>query len=412
MKKNVFFVFAIALMMVIAGVMSTGCEKGFHFVDKNGNDIVVPVPETVGLSATTSSGSGMKIASGQTIYTDSIYYSRFWLTPATGNIVVGMWTIRYPNNTIFYQSVSPENQADTIFPHGGNFSLEVSGTYQGQTFLFNNVTVIVGSAPPPPPPPTIPTSPVRLYNFNVSGGIATVSVAISKAQWQNQSGATWFHVKRVNGLNFLDSLYVSSTIDSVFFSLIFSAINQNYVEFNSGFYDGSVGGVWLIPGYGATPSILYTGAVGVPYGGSENFFGFRFHDAGSGVYELRTHSGTLVLSTSTIAPPPIPGNAGDGAGNNYQVRWSGYYHWFKTNEPNPTLRWKMGPTGTWNYLTPNPVIWSANPNYVTWEFPQLTGQVRWQNGTGTGASFIPDFTGMTNSQYYNTTSNELVVNMK
>lgn len=412
MKKNVFFVFAIALMMVIAGVMSTGCEKDFKFVDNNGNGNEDPTPKAVGLSVSTPSGNGMKIASGQTLYTDTVYYNSFWLTPAVGaTIPMGIWTIRDSNNVVMYQSAIAENGIDIKFPKNGNYSLEVSGTYQGTPFLFNNITIVVGTvSPPPPPPPTTATSPVRLYNFSVNGGTATVDVAISKAQWQSQSGAAWFHVKRFNNLNFLGNQSVVSTTDSVFFSLTFSAINQAYMEFNAAFHDGSPGGVWLIPSYGTPPSILYTGSSGVPYGGSENFFGFRFHDAGSGVYELRTHSGTLVLSTSAITPPPIPGNAGDGSLNNYQVRWSGYYHWFKTNEPNPTLRWRMGPTGTWNYLTPNPTVWPSNTAYITWEFPQLTGQVRWQNGTGTGANFVPDTVGMAHSMYYS--GNELVKYMK
>lgn len=395
-------------MMATAGIINTGCEKDFSFmpIDKGGNE--VPTIETVGLSVTTSGGN-MKIASNQTIYTDSVYYNSFWLTPATGTVIpMGMWTIWDSNNVVIYQSAVVENGIDIKFPFNGNFTLEVSGTYQGNPFLFNNITIVVGSVLPPPPPPVTATSPVRLYNFAVSGGTATVDVAISKAQWQSQSGATWFHVKRVNNLNFLGNQAVVSTTDSVFFSLSFSAINQTYVEFNAAFHDGSPGGIWLIPSYGTPPSILYTGVTGVPYNGSENFFGFRFHDAGSGIYELRTHSGTLVLSTITPTPPPIPGNAGDGALNNYQVRWSGYDHWFKTNQTNPTIRWRMGTTGTYTYISPNPIVWANNTAYITWTFPQLTGQVRWQNGTGTGASFVPDTVGMAHSMYYDASTQELV----
>ncbi len=410
MKKRTFFVFRITLIVIIAGLMA--CEKSFIFIEES-----YPTEETVEaaveLNFTLRSGGNIKVYNGQTLLTDSIYYNSFWLAPATGAIIsTGIWLIRDSNNNSIYQSAMPENGIDIKFPSNGNYSLEVSGTYQENPFLFNNITIVVGTVFPPPPTPATATSPVRLYNFSVSGGTATVNVAISKAQWQSQSGAVWFHVKRINNLNFLGNQAVTSTTDSVFFSLSFSAINQAYVEFNSAFHDGSTGGVWLIPGYGTPPSILYTGAMGLPYEGSENFFGFRFHDVGAGVYELRTHSMTLILSTATPTTPQIPGNAGDGVFNNYQVRWSGYYHWFKTNEPNPSLRWRMGPAEAWNYLTPSPTIWISNSNYVIWEFTQLTGQFRWQNGAGTGDNFVPDTIGMAHSMYYDANTQELVKYMK
>ncbi len=395
MKKNL-----VILMMAMVAMFFAGCEKEFNFQPQENGEIIDST-NTVQLFYSVDNGTkeskGEISTGGGTIIADSGIYISFWLEPATGsNMAKGIYEIVDSSSLNFiYQSSVAENGID-IRPDVGKYGLKVYNISPGTPSFFDNITIIVNGTTPPPPPTQ--TSPVRLYNLNVSGGNASVNVAISKSQWQAQATANWFYLRRVNGLNFVGNQAVTSTTDSVFFQLNFSAVDQTYVEFNAGYHDGSVGGVWLMPGYGNPPSIL-AGGINTPYGGSENFFGFRLHSTTNGNWELRTHNGTLVLSTGTPTPNPIPGNNGDGLTNNYQVRWSGYYHYFKTSLASPTFRYRLGTTGAWVFITPSQL--ANNPDYWEIHFPSgTTGEINFQWGAGSITTFAPSSTEMQNSMYW------------
>jgi hypothetical protein len=394
MKRVVISVFLVAAIILIA---ASGCEKDFNFApiskgqEPNGS---VELKYSKGI-----------IFSGDTIYGDSAYYFGLWLTPSTGtSIATGTFEIKYQNN-IIYLSSAPENGIDWKAPYPGEFDLDVTGNFQGTPFSYTNIKIFVtGGAVP-----TLATSPVRLSNFIVSGGMASVDIAVSKAEHIQFTNSTWFYVRRVNNMNWSTNNSVVNQGDSVFFTLTFPATNLAYAEFNVAYHDGSVGGMWLTPSAGNPPSILYSGSQNIPYNGSGSFFGLRLHILSPSQSELRTHSGVLLLSTGTAANP-IPGNNGDGIMNNYQVRWSGFAHWFKTSLASPTFRYKIGINGTWAYLSAQQ--WAQNPDYFQVEIPIGTiGELRFQFGTGTGSSFIPATGEMSNSMYYEAVTTSLVRNV-
>ncbi len=347
------------------------------------------------------------ITSGQTVSGDTAYYFSFWLSPATGDpIAMGIWTISNSNGVTVYQSATAENGIDFKPAMAGTYTLGVTGNLAGQAFSYSNITVIAtGAGNGNNPGLPNPCSPVRLHSLQVSGGTASVGVVISKREYQAQSSANWFHLFRINGQGFTTNQAVTSETDSVRFTLSFPAVNQTYVEFNAGFHDGSTGGMWLTPGAGSPPSILYT-AGNIPYNYSSNYFGFRFHVNGN-LNEIRTYNGTLLLSTGG-ASIPIPGNQGDGPANNYQVRNSGYIHYFKSAIVNPTFRYRIGNT---SYTELPATSLAINNEYFQVNIPAGTmGEMRFQYGSGTGANFVPA-SSMANSMYYEQNSGELVKNL-
>lgn len=410
MKKNVFaMLIAMAMMVIFAG-----CEKEINFnpgQDDGGIINRVELNYSVhGMEKSIAEKSA--IVSGEIISGSVNYYFSFWLTPAIGNpIALGIFTIRNANNVIVYTSATAENGIDHKFLEPGNYSLGVNGNFGGTAFSFENITISVTASGiiPDDPEEISATSPVRLSNFHIDGGTAYVNVVISKNEYQAQTGANWFYVKRINGTDWSTNNAVVSEADSVRFTLSFPATNQTYVELNAAFHDGSTGGMWLTPSAGEHPSVLYSGGANTPYNNSGSFFGMRLHINGNSA-ELRTYAGILLLSTEDEVEVTIPGNNGDGPSNSYTIRWSGYTHFFKSEINNPTFRYKIGATGTYSFLTAT--ICPTNPDYYQVEVPSsTTGEMRFQFGTGTGSSFVPSLIEMSHSMYYEGTTLELVKNI-
>ncbi len=411
MKRNIFAV----LIAMAAMVIFAGCEKEINFNpgQDNDGDIINRVELNYSVHGPEKSAVEKNaIVSGAEISGSVNYYFSFWLTPATGDpIALGIFEIRNEDDVIVYISATAENGIDHKFSEPGMYTLLVNGNLGGTSFNFNNIEInVLESGVIPDDPDEIPaTSPVRLHNFHIDGNTAYVNVVISKSEYQAQSSASWFHVKRVNGTDWSTNNAVISEEDSVRFTLSFPATNQTYVEFNAAFHDGSTGGMWLTPSAGQTPSILYSGATNTPYNNSGSFFGMRLNINGSAA-ELRTYAGILLLSTEDEIEIAIPGNNGDGPSNDYTVRWSGYTHFFKTEVTNPTFRYKIGSTGTYEFLTAT--VCPTNSEYFQVEIPAgTTGEMRFQFGTGTGSSFVPSLIEMSHSMYYEGTTLELVKNI-
>jgi hypothetical protein len=289
--------------------------------------------------------------------------------------------------------------------------LRVQGNYNGTAFDYDNITVTVTGSGGDGDDDTIPpTSPVRLYNFNISGNNASVQVAISKNEYAAQTSSNWFHIYRANGTGFVTNQTVTSETDSVRFTLNFSATTNTYVEFNAAYHDGTAGGMWLTPSAGENPSILYSGSQDIPYNNSGSFFGFRLHIISTSQAELRTYSGVTVATLGTTTNVDIPGENGDGPANGYTVRWSGYKHFIKTAITSPTFRYKIGTNGTWTFLS---LTQNVNPEYRELTFPNgTTGELQFQWGTGnTNTTFVPATTEMSTSMYWSTTLMTLVKNI-
>lgn len=410
MKTKIFSV----LLALTVMVFFSGCRDDYNFPDFGENKLnPVGLNYSVhGMEKSTVVGKSA-IVSGEIISGSINYYFSFWLTPAVGDpMAMGIFTIRDENDMIVYTSATAENGIDHKFLEPGNYSLEVSGNFGGTAFLFENITisVLASGIIPDDPEEVSATSPVRLSNFHIDGGTAYVNVVISKNEYQAQSGANWFYVKRINGTDWSTNNAVTSETDSVRFILSFQANNQAYIEFNSAFHDGSTGGMWLTPSAGEYPSVLYSGASNTPYNNSGSFFGMRLHINGSSA-ELRTYNGILLLSTEDEeVEVTVPGNNGDGPSNEYTVRWSGYTHFFKSGINNPTFRYKIGTNGTYSFLAVT--ICPTNPDYYQVEVPSsTTGEMRFQFGTGTSTNFVPSLVEMSHSMYYESSSFELIKNI-
>jgi hypothetical protein len=401
MKKVMF-------LLSVMAILFAGCEK-FEYNDApekpslpEDNAIVVELRHSLG--DMTKNGSLKNIIySGQTIAGNKEYFFNFWLT-ASGSQQdpEGEYEIRN-EDSIVYGPSSPRNGIEHKFQEAGTYILEVSGVFEGESFNFENIQITVTEEGVV----ELETHPVRLYNFEISGETASVEVAISKEEYSNIDPSTeWNYLKRINGSNFENGLEISEPVeyDSVRFVLSFDAEDNDYIEFNA--HHGSE---WLTPSLGNPPSILYSGSSNEPYLGSGSYFGFRFHIVGEDA-ELRTYDDQLLLTAEEGTSQTVPGENGDELSHNYQVRWTGYTRWFKTTTSSPSFRWKIGTEGEWEYITPSE--WSNNPEYWEIELPDtISGELRFQFGEGTGLSFAPSSNEMNNSQYYEFSSNELVVNI-
>lgn len=400
----------IVLGLIIFSIIIGGCRKDID-VESPKKD---QVPEKkVELNFSIKEGKSTKeknglIVSGQTLSGNINYYFNFWLSPASGeNIALGIFTITNEGGTKVYETSTPENGIDFKATATGDYTLSATGNYGGENFSFTNITIKVTSGGVDPEDPN-PTSPVTLKNLRIVNDNALVDVTISKKEYSEYSNVSWFHVYRINGSGFQGNQAVINETDSIKFTLTFSATNQNYVEFNAGFYNNA-DPWWFTPNAGQTPSILYAGGANTPFTSSGNYFGFRLVVNGQNA-EIRSYSGITILTTSTGSNDPIPGNNGDGPANNYQVRWSGYTHYFKTTDSNPTFRYRIGATGTYTFLPATQV--ATNTAYYSVEIPSgTTGELRMQFGTGTGANFLQNSTMMSNSMYYETSTQELAKNL-
>jgi hypothetical protein len=163
----------------------------------------------------------------------------------------------------------------------------------------------------------------------------------------------------------------------------------------AGMFDGSQNGLWLTPS-SYSGCLLYSGNENLPYQNSAYFFGFSLV-INNNNYKFESYSGTTILNFSGNGNN-IPGEAGDLLINNYQVRWTGFTHYFKTSLNAPVLRYKIGNNGSWTYTSLS--HFSENQNYWFLTFPNLSGELFFQWGTGTDANFAPATSEMENSMYY------------
>jgi len=410
MRTKVVFLF-----MAVIGLMFSSCEKEEYFMmvseeDNENPSNQISLNYSLKESQKSSKAEGTNLVNGQTITGNIAYYFSFWLNPSEGVVAKGIYTITNTKTSaiVYGPSAAAENGIDFKFPEAANYSLKVEGNYDGQNFLYENITIIVTPSDTTTGNTSL-TSPVRLYDFSLNGTNAIVKIAISKAEYQSSSSANWFYVKRTNGQGFVGNQSLTSENDSVRFTLTFPANSNDYIEFNVGYHDGSSGGMWLTPSIGQNPSILWSGNQNLPYTNSGSFFGFRLHVISSTQAELRNYGGTTLITFNSASTTQIPGEAGDGPSTQYTVRWSGFKHFFKTSITSPTFRYKVGTNGTWNFLT---VSNNANPSYKEITFPdQTTGEIHFQWGTGTGTSFVPATSEMAYSIYWSPSNQSLVKNI-
>lgn len=370
----------ILLLTVILGIaLMNSCNKEYWF-----NNDIPDNPSTVGkvklLYSDGSKDPKGEITSGSTIHTNSTYPTRFWMVYDGDTIPVGVYRIT-KNNLVVHET---DTVNGTIYQFSeGTYLLNVLGlNIPNQSF--ENINIIVGT--PTPPPSNEETFPIRLYNLNVGSQNVTLNVRANITQWGNITSNQFFYVKRINGLNFVSSQTITRVNDSLFFTLSFPKSNSTFVEFNAGYVLNDTLPLWLTPSYGNPPSILYNG-VGVPYSDSHYYFSFRLVQNGND-WEIRTHSGTLILTTGSSSSQEIPGDHGDGIANNYQVRWLGENIYIKTSLAT-MLRYKKEGDLNWTYV---PLILALNTNFKTGAQGNngnyIPTYIQW--GTGTNdANFIP-----------------------
>lgn len=384
MKKLLF------LLTVILGIaLMSSCSKEYEF-----NNNIPENPNTFGkvklLYYDGSKNPKGEIVSGSTIHTNSTYPTRFTMVYDGDTIPVGVYRIA-KNNLVVHET---DTVNGTIYHFSdGTYMLNVLGlNIPNQSF--ENITIIAGI--PTPPPSNEETFPIRLYNLNVGAQNVTLSVRANITQWGNITSNQFFHVKRINSLNFESSQAITKVNDSLFFTITFPKINSTFIEFNAGYFLNDTTPKWLTPSYGNPPSILYNGT-GIPYSDSHSYFSFRLIQNGND-WEIRTHSGTLILTTGSGSSQQIPGDHGDGIANNYQVRWFGENIYIKTTLAT-TLRYKKEGDVNWTYV---PLLLALNPTFKTCiqgnngsYDPKYT-----QWGTGTNDSnFIPFNNEMNMSAY-------------
>jgi hypothetical protein len=378
----------LVILLSIVAVIS-GCKK-FEFEDP---EVFVPNKEEVKLFVSNGNQKNNNIIkSNDTVYGNVNYYFSFWLTPAG---VHGNFTIADSTGANIFSQVN--NSVDWLAPMTGTYKLNVIG----DTFGFTNITIIVTGGNINPPNPG-PYAGPRLYNLIVNDSTVSVDVVITKEEYKNANPSySWFWLKRINNLNFVTKLpIVSQTTDSIYFTITFPRVSGTIVEFNSGIDDGTTGGAWLTPSAYGGP---LPGSNGNPYSYSNSYFGFKFVIGTN--WEIQSIGGTTILSIANN----LPGSAGDGWSNHYQVRWTGLSYFIRTSSN--SFRYKIGSNGTWNYSTMTTV--SYNTNYMTLSLPTgISGQIYFQWGTGNSdATFSGFTTEMSKSKFYITSSNACVKNL-
>jgi hypothetical protein len=385
------------LALIVLFLALAGCQKEDHLrspqlggSNDNGGFITPQLFFSAGDQTKSTGNNKSEIQSGQTISGDVAYFFRFWLTPEGS---LGEFVIRNSFGQIIFLEQG-KTQFEIKFQETGTYDLEVISILVGNEFLFDDITIVVTDGQEEPETIDVPaTKPVVLSNLFVNGSTASVDVAICKKEYSNQLASDWFFVSLIGGdFSTRNNLNSNSCLDSVRFTLQFPAVNQTKVEFNAAFEDESTGGVWLTAGAGNPASILFDQT-----NGSGNFFSFRFHVNGSEA-EIRTLTGTLVLSTSGVEEAIIPGEDGDGPATNYQVRWTGLNQFFKTEITSPTFRFRIGLEGEFTEMPLT--LFPENNDFVQVTLPSSVSgsQVRMQIGTGTGENFVPS-SEMENSQY-------------
>ncbi len=385
----------ILLLTVILGItLMNSCNKEYDFPVKP-NHPNNPNATTVKLFYSTGAkGEKGEIVSGQTIYTDSLYNTLFYLVPTEGDtIAIGNFSIT--QGTLGLLQANQVNGIPYKFPHG-IYSLNVTNINIGNA-SFSNITVNSGNQAPPPPS-TENTFPIRLYDLNVGTDNVTVKVRANISQWGNISSTLFDYVKRIDANGWTTGT-VTKINDSLMFQISFPKTNGSYVEFNVRYMPQNN---WLTPAYGNPPSILYNGT-GIPYSDSHSYFGFKVVQNGN-YWELRTYNNTLLL-TNAASTESIPGNYGDDAYHNYQVRWSGNKIYFRTNSSTYTVRYKVN-NGSWIYRAAFSVNENNNYKYCIQTFPTSTATqvVTTQWGVGNDDSdFVPAINEISNSKFANPT---------
>lgn len=386
----------ILLLTVILGIaLMNSCNKEYDFPIRPNNP---NNPTTVKLFYSIGTkGEKGEITSGQTIYTDSLYNTLFYLVPTEGDtIAIGNFSIT--QGTLGLLQANQVNGIPYRFLHG-TYTLNVTNITLGSVSQnsITNVTVISGNQTPPPPS-TENTFPIRLYDLNVGTDNVTVKVRANISQWVNISSTLFGYVKRIDANGWATG-DVTKINDSLMFQLSFPKTNGSYIEFNVRYMPQNN---WLTPAYGNPPSILYNGT-GVPYSDSHSWFGFKLVQNGN-YWELRTYSNTLLLTNATPTES-IPGNYGDDASHNYQVRWAGNKIYFRTDLAICTVRYKIN-NNNWIYVSPFDDSENNEYKFCTQIIPtsNTTQVVTTQWGTGSNDSnFIPANDEIDNSEFANPT---------
>lgn len=387
------------LMAIIAAIFGivffASCEKDAFF-----NQVKPPVDPSqespVKLYCSTGAKDGpLEVMSGQTIYTDSLYSTLFYLSPSEGNnIARGDFEIKQNGVTILM--ANSVNGIPHKFPHG-SYTLNVTNVTLNNTSYASITNVTIVSGPQTPPIVNEATFPIRLYNLGIEANQVSVMVRANITQWGNISANTFEYIKRVNEQGWMTGP-ATRVGDSVTFKLTFPKTHGSYIEFNARYMPQNN---WLTPSYGNPPSILYNGP-GIPYSDSQSYFGFKLIQNGN-TWELRTYNGTLLL-TSSPAPESIPGNYGDGPENNFQVRWAGEKIFFRTTSSN-TVRYRIN-NGAWNYVAAATFPGNSNYKFCVQEIPNgntaNTVVTQWGNGNS-DVSFVPATAEISNSSFSNPT---------
>jgi len=393
MKKLLF------LLTVILGIaLMSSCEKDYLFNNNspnNPNNPNNPSTTTVKLFYSTGAkGEKGEIVSGQTVYTDSLYYTSFYLSTTSGD-TVALGNYSLAQGSLNLLQANQVNGIQYKFPHT-TYTLNVTGVNIGNS-SFTNITIISGSQVPPPPSNEA-TFPIRLYDLNVGTDNVTVKVRANISQWGNISSTLFDYVRRINE-NGWTTGSVTRINDSLMFQLSFPKTNGSYIEFNVRYMPQNN---WLTPSYGNPPSILYNGT-GIPYSDSHSYFGFKLVQNGN-YWELRTYNNSLLLTNATTTEQ-IPGHYGDDANHNYQVRWTGNKIYFRTTSNTTTVRYKID-NGSWVYVSALSVNGNVNYKYCDQTIPSgnTTKVVTTQWGTGNNDSnFIPTTNEISNSKFANPT---------
>ena len=384
MKNVATKIVAIIAIAIIVMSANTGCRK--DYLTKSDKTVKVALHYAVQKKGgKILDTEGAIVGPNTVIYCDTADFVIYWLEPAdtiAGLIAKGIYTTKNPLGITIYTSAVPENgihYKGTV----GTYVNDVSGNYLGFPFSYPNIQVIFSAGTTPPTNPN--TSPVKIHGMTLSGGWVDVSLAVDKTAINSQiTTGTWFYVQQVNGQNFVLTNTTNVSTDSIYYSVTFPDVTGSVVEFNDGGTKTTGGSLWQTPS-AAPQSILFPG--------TGSYWQFTYANNGT-TATLTAPNGTVVLSLSLIGVQPYYGNDGDLQPNSYRYRWSGLsrFYNYKNVPTTPAARWKMGPTGTWNYLTVSFQGTSGNGNFYKSVLPAAasTGEIHMQFGQMVGSTFVVD----------------------
>jgi hypothetical protein len=352
-----------------------------------------------GLRSTNSTTNSI-VSSGQTVSANAQYRFSFYL----GSGATGTYIWKTGAGTIIYMSPIAENTKDSLLP-AGTYTIDVNGTYLGTPFSYTNITLILST------PGSVSTSPVRLYNFTVSAGTASVSVAVNKAIL-NPLGITdtLFYCKQINGIGFMTSQITSIVGDTCYFNLTWPGATNSLIQF---IVKKQPANIWMNP---ATPGVGYTVPSTLYDPTSTAFWQFNY-TISTTTATITALNGNILLNYAIAPALPIPGTAGDWAANSYTVRHTGLTFWFLlSSQSNMVVYYYVDTTiypgnGPSAMTLITPVAWAPNPNYGEVTFPAGTfGEVHIVVGNINGVTFAP-YSLMYNSGLYVTTLSQYVITL-